>query len=132
MCVSGLADLRGVDFSPRVCVISCRNRMAAVAACKRVGKLGRNSGIGGFGGYGASQVLSPASRYADLDCRQISQLVKSNGKRLFLVDTLALVIPVISLCSSISEVSFPCSVVWLLRKYVLGLTIFTLLGNQIG
>lgn len=82
--------------------------MAAAAACKRVGLLGRNSGIGlyGFGVYGSSQVLSPAFRYPDLDYRQISQLVKSNGKRLFLVDTLALVISVISLCYSISEVSF--------------------------
>lgn len=77
--------------------------MAAAAACRRVGLLGRNSGIGlhGYGVYGSSQVLSPA-----LDYRQISQLVKSNGKRLFLVDTLALVISVISLCYSISEVSF--------------------------
>ncbi|KAL9992007.1 putative Coiled-coil domain-containing protein [Helianthus debilis subsp. tardiflorus] len=35
---------------------------------------------------------SPSSHcYTRFDCRQISQLVQSNGKRLFLVDTLALV-----------------------------------------
>ena len=66
--------------------------MAASAACKRV--LGISSGIGlsGIRAFGASQALSPASGFRNMDCRQISQLVKSNGKRLFLVDTLALVI----------------------------------------
>lgn len=93
------------------------NRMAAAAACKRVGQLGRNSGIrvSGSGVYGASQVLFPAFRYPHLDCRQVSQLVRSNGKRLFLVDTLALVISIISLCCQISQVSFLFSV-WLPRK----------------
>lgn len=67
--------------------------MAAAAACKRVGQLGTNSGFGlsGFGGPAASKVaVSPSLEYRHLDCRLISQLVKSNGKRLFLVDTLAL------------------------------------------
>ncbi|KAJ7953081.1 Protein FMP32 mitochondrial [Quillaja saponaria] len=78
--------------------------MAAVAACKRVGQLGTNSGIGltGLGGFGASKALSPSYDscsaslasipcYRQIDCRHFNQLVKSNGKRLFLVDTLALV-----------------------------------------
>lgn len=78
--------------------------MAAAAACKRLVPLGVNSGIGlsGFGAYyngaaSASQALSPGLRSRVLDCRLISQLVKSNGKRLFLVDTLALVISIYSL-----------------------------------
>ncbi|KAH0969425.1 hypothetical protein GBA52_028693 [Prunus armeniaca] len=68
--------------------------MAAAAACKQVGQLGTNSGFGlsGFGGPAASKVaVSPSLEYRHLDCRLTSQLVKSNGKRLFLVDTLALV-----------------------------------------
>ncbi|PQM36203.1 protein FMP32 mitochondrial [Prunus yedoensis var. nudiflora] len=68
--------------------------MAAAAAYKRVGLLGTNSGCGlsGFGGPAASKVaVSPSLEYRHLDCRLTSQLVKSNGKRLFLVDTLALV-----------------------------------------
>ncbi|KAK9284611.1 hypothetical protein L1049_023787 [Liquidambar formosana] len=86
--------------------------MAASAACKRVGQFGTNSGIGlnRFRGFRSSKVVSAlerdslgpstiwlsaslasCQRYGRFDCRQISQLVKSNGKRLFLVDTLALV-----------------------------------------
>ncbi|XP_048431514.1 protein FMP32, mitochondrial-like [Pyrus x bretschneideri] len=68
--------------------------MAAAAACRRVAQLGTGSGIGlsGFGGAGgASRAVSPSLEYRHLDCRLTSQLVKSNGKRLFLVDTLALV-----------------------------------------
>jgi hypothetical protein len=67
--------------------------MAAVAACKRLVPLGINSGFGlsGFRAFGASEVSSPALRSRYLDCRLASELVKSNGKRLFLVDTLALV-----------------------------------------
>ncbi|CAL8988795.1 unnamed protein product [Prunus brigantina] len=71
-----------------------RIRMAAATACKRVGQLGTNSGFGlsGFGGPAASKVaVSPSLECRHLDCRLTSQLVKSNGKRLFLVDTLALV-----------------------------------------
>lgn len=66
------------------------NLMAAVAACKRVGLLGTNSAIAltRFGGYyGASKSFPPISSF-----RHFSHLVKSNGQRLFLVDTLALVI----------------------------------------
>lgn len=75
---------------------------AATAACKRVVPLGMNSRIGfcGFGANGgitASQLLSPALRFRYLDSRQLSELVKSNGKRLFLVDTLALVILFLSI-----------------------------------
>ncbi|KAI4327690.1 hypothetical protein L6164_020120 [Bauhinia variegata] len=72
--------------------------MAAAAACKRVGQLG-------LGGFGASKVPSSLERaiynplspsFTSISCRQndyrhFCQLVKSNGKRLFLVDTLALV-----------------------------------------
>lgn len=70
--------------------------MAAVAACRRVGLLGSNSviastgfrGGGGGGGFGVSKSSFPSIS----GCRNFSELVKSNGKRLFLVDTLALVI----------------------------------------
>ncbi|OMO57013.1 hypothetical protein CCACVL1_26083 [Corchorus capsularis] len=83
--------------------------MAAVAACKRVGQFGSNSGIIGgsfrFRGFGTPNVVSPldtapfspsairlsASSASFSHTRRLSQLVKSNGKRLFLVDTLALV-----------------------------------------
>ncbi|XP_044470111.1 protein FMP32, mitochondrial-like isoform X1 [Mangifera indica] len=76
--------------------------MAAAAACKRVGQMGTNSGINviRFGGFGASERAPPSdfssvqlwpSMRKRFDCRQISQLVTSNGRRLFLVDTLALV-----------------------------------------
>lgn len=81
--------------------------MAAAAACKRVGQLGTNSGFGlsGFGGPAASKVaVSPSLEYRHLDCRLISQLVKSNGKRLFLVDTLALVSNHIALLHSIFQI----------------------------
>ncbi|KAL5567052.1 hypothetical protein UlMin_030216 [Ulmus minor] len=52
-----------------------------------------NSGMGlsRFKGFGALEMVYPAFWSGNLDCRQISQLVKSNKKRLFLVDTLALV-----------------------------------------
>ena len=68
--------------------------MVAGAACKRLMALGTNSGIGlsRFRTFVALQDFSPASRFGYLDCRQISQLANSNGKRLFLDDTLALVI----------------------------------------
>ena len=54
--------------------------MAAI--CKGVGQL---TGFGGFG-FEASKLPSVSAT------RRSSQLVKSNGKHLFLVDTLALVI----------------------------------------
>lgn len=87
--------------------------MSAAAACKRLTQIGTNSNVSvaRFRGFGAPAVVSPLVDKADFDssvvrlsassalpppfrydnCRQISQLVKSNGKRLFLVDTLALV-----------------------------------------
>ncbi|KAL4644273.1 hypothetical protein ACB092_02G152800 [Castanea dentata] len=82
--------------------------MAAAAAYRRWGQLGANSGIRGFGAsdlvssldkpiYDPSNICLSASvsisvsPNRQLHCRHISQLVKSNGKRLFLVDTLALV-----------------------------------------
>ncbi|KAE8010577.1 hypothetical protein FH972_006937 [Carpinus fangiana] len=73
--------------------------MAAAAACRRWGRLGTKLEITGFRGFGAStSICDPLSAslasvfpYSQLHCRQISQLVQSNGKRLFLVDTLALV-----------------------------------------
>lgn len=86
--------------------------MAASAACRRVGQFGTSWGIvlTRVRGYSAIKVVSalekassnpPTSRlsvslastspYSRFDCRHISQLVQSNGKRLFLVDTLALV-----------------------------------------
>ncbi|XP_038876777.1 protein FMP32, mitochondrial-like isoform X3 [Benincasa hispida] len=83
-----------------------QSRMAAGAACKRVGQLVANSGLRRLGvsnvssfessifDHSASSLsasISLISRYRHCECRQISQLVKSNGKRLFLVDTLALV-----------------------------------------
>uniref|UniRef100_A0A5B6Z646 Coiled-coil domain-containing protein 90B n=1 Tax=Davidia involucrata TaxID=16924 RepID=A0A5B6Z646_DAVIN len=79
---------------------------------KRVVRLGTNSGIclTKVRGFNASKVsaaverlkldgssvnfsgsLSSNSRVNRLNCRQISQLVKPNGRRAFLVDTLALV-----------------------------------------
>lgn len=63
-------------------------------AAKWLGLLGINSGIGlsKFGRSGASILLSSTSRFRHLDYRLNSELVKSNGRRLFLVDTLALVI----------------------------------------
>ena len=64
--------------------------MAAAAACKRLAQLGTRSGIAmpitQFSSFGASKSFSPNS-----SLRSFSQLVKSNGQRLFLVDTLVLV-----------------------------------------
>ncbi|KAM2554727.1 hypothetical protein TB2_018826 [Malus domestica] len=63
--------------------------MAAVAACRRVAQLGTRLGIGlsGFGvPGGASRTVSPSVEYRHLDCRLTSQLIKSNGNQLFLVD----------------------------------------------
>ena len=64
--------------------------MAAVAACKRLGKIGINSeiavtGLRGFGNR-ASKFAPYVSGYM-----HFSQFAKSNGQRLFLVDTFALV-----------------------------------------
>lgn len=64
--------------------------MAAVAACRRLGRLRTNSGVGltGFAGYGigASKFMPSIS-----GSMYFSGFGKSNGQRLFLVDTLALV-----------------------------------------
>ncbi|RXH75701.1 hypothetical protein DVH24_039400 [Malus domestica] len=63
--------------------------MAAVTACRWVAQLGTGSGIrlSGFGGPGgSSRTVSPSVEYRHLDCRLTSQLIKSNGKQLFLVD----------------------------------------------
>ncbi|KAF7828928.1 protein FMP32, mitochondrial-like [Senna tora] len=77
--------------------------MAAIAACRRMGHMATHSGIAltGLGGFGVSKVPPSFERafynplLASLSSislsRQNSQLVKSNGKRMFLVDTLALV-----------------------------------------
>lgn len=83
--------------------------MAAAAAYRRWGQLGTNSGISRLRGFGASDLVSSLDRAIydssniclsnsvsvslnrQLHCRHISQIVQSNGKRLFLVDTLALV-----------------------------------------
>ncbi|XP_059647606.1 protein FMP32, mitochondrial-like [Cornus florida] len=66
-----LAKLRGFDGS----------KVSAVA--ERLHLDGSSRNLGGS--------LSSNSRISRIDCRQISQLVNSNGKRAFLVDTLALV-----------------------------------------
>lgn len=79
--------------------------MAAAAACRRWGRLGTKLEITGFRGFGAStSICDPLSASlasvfpcSQLHCRQISQLMQSNGKRLFLVDTLALVISLLFL-----------------------------------
>ncbi|KAJ6288343.1 hypothetical protein OIU76_024349 [Salix suchowensis] len=65
--------------------------MAAAAACRRVGgyQFGGNSGGIGFG-RGGSGAVSPSTLGLISQNRKISQLVNSNGRRLFLVDTLAL------------------------------------------
>ncbi|KAH1055705.1 hypothetical protein J1N35_033770 [Gossypium stocksii] len=79
--------------------------MASVAACKRVGQIGPNSwtirGVSRFKGVvspldastfppSAIRLLLSPSPFSQW--RQVSQqLVKSNGKRLFLINTLALV-----------------------------------------
>lgn len=77
--------------------------MAAAAACKRLAQLGTNSGISltKFSVFEASRSFSSNSSF-----RQFSQLVKSNGQRMFLVDTLALVI-YIPLYSSFFPLSSP-------------------------
>uniref|UniRef100_A0A5B7C9N6 Putative Coiled-coil domain-containing protein 90 n=1 Tax=Davidia involucrata TaxID=16924 RepID=A0A5B7C9N6_DAVIN len=76
--------------------------MAAYAACRRLGRFSTKSGfnlatsralfasklLDSASSIRSSLLLSPTLRF---DCRPISQNVKSNGKRLFLVDTLALV-----------------------------------------
>ncbi|KAJ6732804.1 hypothetical protein OIU74_004702 [Salix koriyanagi] len=65
--------------------------MAAAAACRRVGgyQFGGNSGGIGFG-RGGSGAVSLSTLGLISQNRKISQLVNSNGRRLFLVDTLAL------------------------------------------
>uniref|UniRef100_A0A6M2F131 DUF1640 domain-containing protein n=1 Tax=Populus davidiana TaxID=266767 RepID=A0A6M2F131_9ROSI len=65
---------------------------AASAACRRVVgyQFGSNSGGIGFG-RGGSGAVSPSNLGVISQNRNISQLVNSNGRRLFLVDTLALV-----------------------------------------
>ncbi|KAG6767862.1 hypothetical protein POTOM_026750 [Populus tomentosa] len=65
---------------------------AASAACRRVVgyQFGSNSGGIGFG-RGGSGAVSPSNLGLISQNRNISQLVNSNGRRLFLVDTLALV-----------------------------------------
>ncbi|XP_057967932.1 protein FMP32, mitochondrial [Malania oleifera] len=83
--------------------------MAASAACKRVGRFGSNSGfrlanIRDFSvpkveraSYNAFMIRPSASlaysglRISHFHCREGSQPVKSNGRRLFVIDTLALV-----------------------------------------
>ncbi|KAG8478198.1 hypothetical protein CXB51_027969 [Gossypium anomalum] len=78
--------------------------MAVMAACKRVGQFGPNSyswmiggGVSRFEGLVVSPTIPPsairllASPTLFSQWRHCSQLVKSNGKRLFLIDTLALV-----------------------------------------
>ncbi|CAK9157063.1 unnamed protein product [Ilex paraguariensis] len=70
---------------------------AYYAAYRRVGQLGTSSGINLFlfgGLHSKSALIESSTRLLNsspFDRRQISQLVQSNGKRLFLVDTLALV-----------------------------------------
>lgn len=87
--------------------------MAAGVVCKRAVQLGTNSEscftkIRGFKGSNRatavdsvsldsglirlSATMASSPQFNRFDCRQISQLVQSNGKRAFLVDTLALVI----------------------------------------
>lgn len=64
--------------------------MAAVAACRRLGRLRTNSGVGltGFAGYGIGASKFTPSISGSM---YFSGFGKSNGQRLFLVDTLALV-----------------------------------------
>ena len=83
--------------------------MAAFAACRYAGEIGKVSGIGtalnnfkAFSVEGKSNTIqflaslssfsSPSGYCRRSDYRPFSQFVKSNGGRLFLVDTLALVI----------------------------------------
>ncbi|KAG2696357.1 hypothetical protein I3843_07G054600 [Carya illinoinensis] len=70
--------------------------MAVAATCRRWRQSGTHLRISGFSGFGVpTSVYDPFSAslasVRQLDCRHISELAKSNGKRLFLVDTLALV-----------------------------------------
>ncbi|KAK9287381.1 hypothetical protein L1049_015799 [Liquidambar formosana] len=62
-----------------------------MALCRRVVQLGANSAIYYGTKYRGFNSLSPSSCVNRFDYRQISQLVNSNGRRAFLVDTLALV-----------------------------------------
>ena len=102
-----LLGFRESSFVKKMFGMLPQSRMAAGAACKRVGQLVANSGLRRLGVSNVSSFessifdhsannlsasISLISRYRHYECRQISQLVKSNGKRLFLVDTLALVI----------------------------------------
>ncbi|XP_042989201.1 protein FMP32, mitochondrial isoform X2 [Carya illinoinensis] len=70
--------------------------MAVAATCRRWRQSGTHLRISGFSGFGVpTSVYDPFSAslasVRQLDCRHISELAKSNGKRLFLVDTLALI-----------------------------------------
>ncbi|WCJ32567.1 hypothetical protein M5689_013984 [Euphorbia peplus] len=64
--------------------------MSTAAAYRWLGQFGTNSGIL-RGGVGYAAAVSPFHCNSISRSRQISQHIKSNGKRLFLVDTLALV-----------------------------------------
>ncbi|XP_054823224.1 protein FMP32, mitochondrial-like isoform X2 [Prosopis cineraria] len=69
--------------------------MAAIAACRRGGQLGAHSialnGLRGFVPWKTpSSFEGVASSASVAFFRRNSQLVKSNGKRLFLIDTLAI------------------------------------------
>lgn len=83
--------------------------MAAFAACRYAGKVGTafgsGSGLCKFKAFSSDRkssttsaiqlvasLSSPARYCGRSDYRQFSQFVKSNGGRLFLLDTLALVI----------------------------------------
>ncbi|KAF9678237.1 hypothetical protein SADUNF_Sadunf07G0014000 [Salix dunnii] len=67
--------------------------MAAAAACRRVVGYQFGGNSGGIGsGRGGSGAVSASTLGFISQNRKISQLVNSNGRRLFLVDTLALVI----------------------------------------
>lgn len=108
--------------------------MAAVAACRRVGLLGSNSVIastgfrGGGGGFGVSKSSFPSIS----GCRNFSELVKSNGKRLFLVDTLALVIVIPTFpFLSLSFHCFPCLVAELQLGEVNFLFNFVILSHSV-
>lgn len=99
-----LVDFLGLGLFSSNLGICLRNQMAAAAACRRWGQLETKLGITGFRGFASTSICDPLSAslasvfpYRQLHCRQISQLVQSNGKRLFLVDTLALVISLLFL-----------------------------------
>jgi hypothetical protein len=76
----------------RIWFSNIRMAAAASAACRRVVgyQFGSNSGGIGFG-RGGSGAVSPSNLGLISQNRNISQHVNSNGRRLFLVDTLALV-----------------------------------------